>query len=411
MKALVSAKGGDVLAWRAGADFAATFRQALLARLEFCRTNEAEALLSGAGLALDDLIAANDTFRRHCTDLLEEVPGCGEPLRLKALTTTFYAGLYGHVGVHHSAPAFYEFSTRFLVALSGSVIRTAHASLGLPERQAPQVRLIALGPAGRLEFSPFCPLQLMLVHSEAGEAERELLSRLGRLIHEGFEACGLLVDATVTPRNPEWSGSMPEWRQRLGQRLEQGQMDDLIDLCRLADQSELYCDGGVAVEFAPLCRSLLKECQSAMAFQVTRVCNLSHGIGMMGGLRLKKNGPYRGQFALRDNALQPLSAAVSVLALLKGLETSSTPERIREILSRHELDVDTAERLLQAWHALHELRLTREYDLQPDWSNEAPLHLNVGALPDSDQRLLRESLEAVGAIQRLVGQTFSSMED
>ena len=37
---------------------------------------------------------------------------------------------------------------------------------------------------------------------------------------------------------------------------------------------------------------------------------------MMGGLRFQKRGPYRGQFALLENALQPLSASVSALGLL-----------------------------------------------------------------------------------------------
>ena len=409
MALLVSAKGGDVLAWRASGDFAATYRQLLLARLEFCRSDEAEGLLAGTGQALDELVAANDAFCRHSRDLIGKVVECAEPSELRELTIAFYTALYEHIGIHHSAPAFYEFSTLFLQALSGAINRYAHTALGLLDRQMPPVMLVALGPAGRQEFSPFCPLQLLLVHAEAGDAEHEALSQLGRLIHEGFEACGLQVDTTVTPRNHEWRGSRAEWRSRLTQRLEQGRAGELIDLFRLADQSTLYHDEGFDVEFRSLCRSALKERRSAMAFQVTRVLNISHGIGIMGGMRFVKQGPYRGQFALRDNALQPLSGAIGVLSLLKGLETSSTPQRIREILWRRELNVDMAERLLQAWHSLHGLRLTREHDVHPDWPNESPLHLNVEEMTDREQNSLRESLDTVGAIQRQVGLTFSGM--
>ena len=410
MALLVSAKGGDVLAWRASGDFAATFRQLLLARLEFCQSSQAEALLMGTGQALDDMVAANDAFCLRCTELIGDVSACAEPPRLRALTAEFFAGLYDHLGIHRSAPAFYELSTLFVQSLSGSINRHAQAAVGLPDRQMPQVKLIALGPAGRHEFSPSCPLQLLLVHGEADDAGHEALSRFGRLIHEGFEACGLHVDGIVTPRNQEWRGSMSEWRQRLVQRLERGRVNELVDLFRLADQSTLYHDEGFDVEFKELYRSLLKERRAAMAFLVTRVLNLSHGIGIMGGMRFVKRGPFRGRFALRDNALQPLSAAICALALLKDLETPSTPQRIREILWRRELNVDMAERLLQAWHALHELRLTLERDVQPDWSSEAPLHLNVAEMQDSEQDLLREALETVGAIQRHVGLTFSDME-
>jgi signal-transduction protein with cAMP-binding, CBS, and nucleotidyltransferase domain len=203
---------------------------------------------------------------------------------------------------------------------------------------------------------------------------------------------------------------MLEWRQRLTQRLDQDQVNELIDLFRLVDQSALYQDEGFDPEIVGLCRSALKEHRSAMIFQVTRVCNLSHGIGIMGGMRFEKKGHYRGQFAFRDHAMQPLSAAICTFALLKGLETPSTPQRIREILWRRELNVDMAERLLQAWHTLHELRLTRERDVHPDWSNAAPFYLSIEEMQDSEQNLLRESLETVGAIQRHVGMTFNGME-
>ena len=411
MALLVSAKGGDVLAWRACGDFTASFRQLLLARLEFCRSNEAEALLMGTGQALDELIAANDAFCCRSKELIEDVSACDEPSRLRELSIAFYAGLYDHVGVHHSAPAFYEFSMLFLQALAASIIRHAHTTLGLLDRHTPQLMLVAIGAAGRQEFSPFCPLQLLLVHAENSAVDHEALSQFGRLIHEGFEACGLQVDGVVTPRIPEWRGSMPEWRQRLVHRLDQGRVNGVADLFKLIDQSVLYHDEGFVPEFSGLCRSVLKERRSATAFQVTCVRNLPHGIGIMGGMRFEKKGPYRGLFALREHALQPLSAAIGIIALLRNLEATSTPQRIREILWKRELNVDMAERLLQAWHALHEVRLTREQDVQPDWSNEAPLHLNVDEMHDSEQTLLRESLEAVGAIQRHVGLTFSGMEE
>ncbi|MBK5274733.1 MAG: hypothetical protein JJE30_06750 [Desulfuromonadales bacterium] len=411
MSLLVSAKGSEVLVWRASGDFAATFRQLALDRMEFCPSDEAAALLSGTCQALDDLAAANDTFCLHSTDLIAEVSACADPSRLRALTTEFFAGLYEHTGTYHSVPAFYEFSLLFLQSLAGSITRSAHAALRLPDRRMPHVKLIALGPAGRLEFSPFCPLQLLLVHGEAAHADAETLSRFGSLIHEGFAACGLLVDEIVTPRNKEWRGSMPEWRQRLLQRLEQGRVNELVNLIKLADQSALYQDEGFDAEFSQLFRSLFKERRSAMAFQITRVLNFSNGIGMMGGMRFVRKGPFRGKFALRDNALQPLSAAICALALLKGLETPSTPQRIREILWRRELNVDMAESLLQAWHFLHELRLARERDVQPDWSNETPIYLKIEEMQTSEQNLLRESLETVGAIQRHVGLTFSGMEE
>lgn len=408
MALLVSAKGNDLLAWRACGDFAATFRQSLLARLEFCRSDQGEALLLETSQALAGLIAANDAFSRHSRDLIGEVSAGAEPTRLRELVTSFYAGLYDHIAMYRSATAFYELSSQLLQALSNAIIRYAHTTL---DRPLPQVKLVALGTAGRQEFSPFNPLQLMLVHAEANATEQEALSRFGELIHEGFQACGFQVDGIITTRNPDWCGSMSQWRQRLEQRLKQGGVSELVNLFRLSDQNPLYCDDGFEPEFKLLCRSCLKEHRSAMIYQATRVRNLSHGIGILGGMRFEKKGLYRGLFALRANALQPLAAAISIIGLIKNLESISIPQRIREILWKRELNVDMAERLLQAWHVLHELRLTREGAVHPDWASEATFYLNVEEMPGSEQILLRESLDAVAAIQRQVGVIISGMEE
>ena len=57
MALLVSAKGSDVLAWRAAGEFAVTFRQVVLDQMEFCRSDEAVAKLMGTSQALEDLAA------------------------------------------------------------------------------------------------------------------------------------------------------------------------------------------------------------------------------------------------------------------------------------------------------------------------------------------------------------------
>lgn len=407
MAHLVSAKGSDVLAWRAAGDFTVTFRQMLLDRMEFCRSNEAAEMLAATSHALDDLVAANDLFCSRSLSLMDEVAVCQEVSRLRELTTIFFAGLYDHVAIHHAAPAFYQFSILFLQALSGSLVRISYTTLGGASTRIPEMTIIALGPAGRQEFSPFCPLQFMLVHGPADDAEEGFIKRFAALLHQGFEACGLQVDEAVTPRNSMWRGSLPEWRQRLGNVLGRGIVNEVIEILRLADQTQLDGSGETGSGFRQLSLAALSARPVAVSNLVSRVVALSNGIGIMGGLRLEKRGPYRGLFALLDNALLPLSASVSALSLLKKLETASTPRRVRELLWRRELNVDMAERLLQAWHMLHELRLLREREVLPDWLNASPLYLNIDLMNVAEQETLRESLEAVGNIQRHVGLNFS----
>jgi CBS domain-containing protein len=275
----------------------------------------------------------------------------------------------------------------------------------------PPVAVVALGPAGRTEFSPFCRLQLLLIHGVSDSSLAEPLRLLGRMLHEDFEATGLQLDQVITPRNPEWRGDPIQWQQRLVAGLEQGTPTELINLLRLVDQTALFPGGELENEFSALCLSLLQKSRTTMAFMVSRVMGLSNGLGMMGGFRLERMGPYRGLFALFDYALLPFTASVTALSMIKGDGAAGTRQRIRDLLSRQELNVEAAENLLLAWYNLNELRLSRERELFPVCKDKESLYVNVEAMTDGESELFRETLETVAAIQRNVTITFSGWEE
>jgi signal-transduction protein with cAMP-binding, CBS, and nucleotidyltransferase domain len=249
----------------------------------------------------------------------------------------------------------------------------------------------------------------MLVHESAGDEESVPVQRFASLLHEGFEACGIQLDQEITPRNSQWRGTMTEWCQRLETIPEAGRFSEVIEILRLADQTQLGGDVDTGSRFRQVSLAALAGSPLAMNNLVSRVVALSNGIGMMGGLRFEKSGPFRGQFSLLENALQPLSASVSALAMLKQLDSAATPQRVRDLLWRRDLNVDMAERLLQAWHTFNELRLIREREVHPQWRNAAPLHLDIDDMNIAEQEHLREALEAVGTIQRHVGLNFSGI--
>ncbi|HEY4745433.1 MAG TPA: putative nucleotidyltransferase substrate binding domain-containing protein, partial [Desulfuromonadaceae bacterium] len=282
--------------------------------------------------------------------------------------------------------------------------------LDLTPDRLPPLALIALGPTGRHEFSPFCSLQLLLVHGEGGPMPADVAGTVGLALHQVLEAAGMRPDATITPRNPEWSGTLAHWRQRLPAMLEEGEPAALVDLLRLADQAALVPADGLEREFRDLCLGLLGTSRATLDFLVTRIQGLSNGVGLMGGLRLERSGPQRGLFALFDHALLPLTASVTALSLMAGGAGVGTPQRIRELLANRKLNVELAERLLEAWHSLNEFRLGHERDLFPDARGRSSLHFDPDTLSDPEMERFREALDTVDAIQRHVVVTFSGWE-
>ena len=120
-------------------------------------------LLEAARSAVEAAAAENQAVLSRLNGLLEEVALTADPPRLKQLTSDFYGELYHQLDLFHSAPAFYQGSMTFLRQISAALVRSAARQLESEAGHVPPVVLMALGPAGRCEYSPFCPLQLALL--------------------------------------------------------------------------------------------------------------------------------------------------------------------------------------------------------------------------------------------------------
>lgn len=410
MARLLSTSAGDISSWRAAADFVASYRRSLLEHAASDRFGTAETLFEAARVDLERHSAEDRAIQNALNGVLAELAAHTDLQRLKQLTSVYYGQLYHQMDLFHSAPAFYQGSMRFLRQISATLVHAAAGQLETESGQLPPLSLIALGPAGRSEYSPYCPLQLALLHGETDSAGYVALARFGEALHAGFDSLGLRIDPLVSPRNPQWRGSMDEWQQRCTGEPEQPDDEVFIDQMRLADQCQLTSADALAGSLKNICMPLLRSNRPALSHLVERMAALSNGLGLMGRLKLERHGPGRGQFQLLEHGLLPLSSAVSALAVISGSLANSTPDRVRELLASHLLDVDAAERMLMTWHTLHELRLLREGSYTDAPYLGQPVFLNPTELQLSQRLALKEGLESVAVIQRQVVSTFSGIE-
>lgn len=409
MALLLSAKGGDVTARRAVEEFTAAYRQALLDLAASDLSSGAETVFSETCAALETAIITHQKLLKRLDSLTEEVSAAAPSTRLRELTVAFYGDLYRHFGLFRSVPAFYQLSMAFLRQASAAIIAQAKDQLGLSARHLPEMALIAVGPAGRCEYSPFCPLQILLVHGKVAASRLQTIDLFCHTLHAGFEAAGLAVDPAVTPRNAIWRGTLAEWQQRCEDGLQPQADEELINLCRLVDQYPLHPGEGFARELKQISRAALGGSRPALTNLIKRMASLSNGLGIMGGLKLERSGNERGLFRLLDHGLLPLSAALSALALIRESPAVSSCERIHDLQKRRELDVELAERMLATWHSLHDLRLRLEQSFHIDEHTSQSLCLNPKELTVEQQQSLKEALESVAIIQRHVEIVFSGM--
>ena len=409
MNFLASAKGKNITTWRAAEDFAVAYRQSVLDIAASGRDGTAESVYSASMSALEISIETHRTLIGQLDRILEEGATAPPAGRLKELTTQYYEVLYRHMATFHSAPAFYQKSMDFVEMLGSVIMARSKDQLGLFARHLPNVALVALGPAGRREYSPWCPLQLLLVHGEVAASQLQTINLLCQTLHDEFEATGLTIDQLVSPRNPEWRGSITTWQQRCDNGVRLTSADSLIHILQLTDQYPLSPGAEIAVEFREMTTTVLRGSRPTQANLIVRMESLSHGIGMMGGLKLERSGTARGLFNLLDHGLRPLSSALSALALIKESNAISSYDRVLDLLKRRELDVELAEKILETWHTLHELRLWREQAASATQQSEFSSYLNPDDLTSEQRHSLKTALTSVAAIQRHVGIVFSGL--
>lgn len=400
--ALLLAKGEDFASWRGVEEFAVAYREAAV-RLASRRHPEGIAQLLELS---EDLLSAvereNSSMGEGLERLVKELSSAGEQSQLRTLLADFYDRAYRHFGRFGSPIAMFSMTETFLSALGDCCLRLARQQIDGP---LPPLALLVMGPAGRREATRFCRVQLALVWE--GEVPEALMVQLGEALVAWLRVCGVVLEETITPLNPDWRGSLDQWQARFEAAAGKKDQRVLIELLRLADRTVLAGESAVADSFGNLCQQYLSQ-RDFIANLVERCLLLSNGVGMMGSLKLEKSGPHRGGFSLLDHAFLPLAAAVAALSLMHGINLAGTPERLRGLVRISKLDVDLAERTLHAWYCFSEYRLVLEQTATPGLDCRDILYLPTAALGAAESERLRLSLETVGDLQRYLQVSFGA---
>lgn len=401
--ALLLAKGEEFASWRGVEEFAVTYRDAAVRLASQRHPGGIVQLLELLEGLLEGVAQENTQVAGTVQQLIEELQQATEQTQLRALHNSFYDTAYRHFDRFGSPSAFFTFVSSFLHTFALRCLQLAEQQF---EEALPPLALVVMGPAGRHEASRFARLQLGLVWDDSALTD-ELLRQLAGELVAWFRVCGLALEEHVSPLREEWQGSLTQWHQRFEEATRKEDREALIELLRLADRTVLVSQGDVGQRFEQLCEQYLSK-RPFVGNLVERCTALSNGIGLMGHLKLEKSGPHRGAFPLLDHALLPLAATVSAICLMRGITAAGTAGRLRELVRNGKLDVDLAERALQAWHCFNEHRLALERQAAAGQDCRDILHLVPSTLSHDELERIRDGLEAVSDLQRFMQVCFGA---
>jgi CBS domain-containing protein len=200
-----------------------------------------------------------------------------------------------------------------------------------------------------------------------------------------------------------WRGSLDDWEKYLD-----GDPQGEEQPCRIemvADLRHMCGDEAIGRQAVRQARLGLEHSRVSGEFQKTarEIAEAPLALGLLGGIRVEKTGEHAGCCNLEQSGLDPLISAVRLLAAQYRLDPGSTLDRLGALRSHGVLDRAQLERLTASYHQLAGLKIRREIALEHPY-------LDPATLPEAEREKLKESLEAVRQLLRVVRYIFLSKD-
>jgi len=211
-----------------------------------------------------------------------------------------------------------------------------------------------------------------------------------------LDQCGLIgKDGPAFLGKALWRGSLDGWSRYLDEEHQAPAETDHLET--IADLRHLCGDQELGREATRQARSGLERLRGNGAFlkQARSVVEAPIALGLLGGIRVEKAGEHVGCCNPEQAGLHPLVGAVRLLAAQHHLGPGSTLERLSALGDLGVLEAERVERLTASYHLLAGQKLRREIALESPWFDPA-------GLSDSEREKLKEALDAVRQLQRLV---------
>ena len=402
MALFLGAKGTDILSLRPVDDLVEAIHDRLGRELSVLPPGSEVPLLEDLQARLEEERAFEEEFDARFTAALQAIEM--EVGNLLPAREEIGLLIQDYFERRHSVVAFFELCGAMRKSLIRRALEQVEAWMEQHGFGTPPGRYcwFVLGCSGRGEGSLFCDCESVFVFHDEDDQGNPFFRVFGRKAEELLAPLGLHTRLTAAPARFGWQGSIAEWRSRLNEGMVgQHEGDELAILTGLADLSLVAGDETLAGEMLNLVRGMLEFHQGALRTLARNVSEMHTGLDFFGRLRLEKSGPNRGLFDLEQYALEPLVSNVRVLALKYGVTATGTIDRIKEVMERGPMTVELAERLLLGFHVLMSLKIRYE------GAARGKAHLDPEQLSDREERLLKDSLDALVNLQRLVYQVFT----
>ncbi|MCE8004275.1 DUF294 nucleotidyltransferase-like domain-containing protein [Billgrantia ethanolica] len=293
-----------------------------------------------------------------------------------------------------------RFAMGLLAALNGRIMSKAWGFL-IDERYHRDSCLMVMGSEGRGEqiLKTDQDNGLILADGLEWPDVGEQMQRLTEtLIELGYPPC----PGNIMVNNPEWVGSVSQWRERIARWAEKRDGDSLMKLAIMLDSHSV---AGNPALLDRVRQSLFEQCsrdELLLSYFARTALRFSTPLTLFGSLKKPQHG-----IDIKKGGIFPIVHGVRTMALERRIQPTSTLERLEALAADGRLEARVAEDLAEALSLFTELRLKQQLErLDGEPNSKSPDRVVVQQLSSLERDLLREALHIVKDFKQSLSQRY-----
>ena len=217
------------------------------------------------------------------------------------------------------------------------------------------------------------------------------------LTRVGFPFC----PANYMASNEVWCQPMSTWKKYFRNWISEPNVEAVMKSLILFDFRPLYGKFQLAVDLRNALKAMIEGEGIFLGHMANTIIKNTPPIGFFKSFVVEKSGEHKDEFNLKIKGLAPLTDAVRLFALEKGVIETSTLGRIQALKGKHSIIKEYASELEHAFDFIMILRIQHQHEqikkgLQPD------NFINPERLSNLEKKTIREAFHLISKLQDLI---------
>jgi len=221
-------------------------------------------------------------------------------------------------------------------------------------------------------------------------------------VREGLVKCGFpLCPADYMASNPLWCQPLRQWKKYFSTWVYTPTPEAVLKSLIFLDFRPVHGDFSLSDSLRSSVTAMLEGQMIFLGYMANTIIKNTPPVGLFGSFIVEKDGEHRDKLNLKVKCIAPFVDMGRLFSLEKGIQETSTIERMNALRDRHTIVKAYADEFEEAFEFLMLLRIRHQYD-QIEEGKEPDNFIDPGKLSNLERRKAKEAFRFISKMQDII---------